>query len=326
MRPAMLATVLLTSLAALAPAVMAATGLTIGPTPTSDRRFPFVTEGPAFTGTPLAVRQARLPGVTIVTGAPEDGQASSVASLALMLGQWTEAPSAQPLVRNAGELNDADLAQHHLIILGKRNALVERLGAKVPRELGERGPTLWVVEDAFAPGKHVMILAGRTPAEVSQATDYLANERLFFKAGAYDGFLAFVRLRGYLEKSNFAAAADLLDDPRQLKGCAKPVEKMAPKMPAMPPEARALAQKRNQLVFGGIKEAIAKEDAPLAIARWQETMQTCYACHQGRGGPQVRTYKPLEYPHRRHQEIARSAGLDCTTCHRGVTEVVGYGK
>lgn len=326
MRPAALALMLLTGLAVLAPAVLASTGLTIGPTPTSDRRFPFVEEGPAFTGTPLAVRHARLPGVTIVTGKPEGPQASQVANLALMLGQWTEAPSSHPLVRAAGELTDADLAQRHLIVLGQRNPLLERIEGKFPRDLGERGPALWVVEDAFAHGKHVMILAGRSPAEVAQAVDYLANERLFFKAGAYDGFLAFVRLRGYLERANFEAAGDLLEDPRQLRGCAKPVEWMAPKMPALPPEARSLAQRRNQLVFGGIKEAISKKDAPLAIARWQETMQTCYACHQGRGGPQLRKYKPLEYPHRKHQEIATNANLSCTTCHQGVTEVVGYGQ
>jgi hypothetical protein len=326
MRPALITTLLLTSLAMLAPAVLAATGLQIGPTPTSDRRFPFVEEGPAFTGTPLAVRNARLPGVTIVTGTPDAPQAASTAALALMLGQWTEAPSAHPLVRQAGEMTDAELAQRHLIILGQGNPLVGRLGNKVPRDLGQAGPALWVVENAFVPGKHVMVAAGRDAAEISQAVDYLANERLFFKAGAYDGFLAFVRLRGYLEKDNLAAAADLLDDPRQLRGCAKPVEKMGPKMAAMPPAARALAQKRNQLVFGGIREAIAKDDSKLAVSRWQETMQTCYACHQGRGGPQVRKYQPLEYPHRKHQEIATAAGLSCTTCHRGATEVVGYGQ
>jgi hypothetical protein len=325
MRPGILMTALLGSLALLAPTVMAASGPSIGPTPTSDRRFPFVVEGPAFTGTPLAVKQARLPGATIVIGADVGGAGvAPAAQLAMMVGQWSEAPAAGPIVRQMGEMTPADLAAGHLIVLGQRNPLVERLGKKVPADLGKQGPALWVVEDAFAPGKHVMIAAGRDASEIGQAVDFLANERLFFKAGAYDGFLAFVRLRTYLEKGNLAASADLLDDPRQLRGCAKPVMVMGPKLAAMPPEVGKLAQKRNQLVFGGIREAIAKDDKPLAIARWQETMETCYACHQGRGGPQVRKYAPLEFPHRQHQAIAERAGMSCTACHQGVTESVGY--
>jgi hypothetical protein len=324
MRPRLFATVLLTAFAVLAPAVMAASGLRIGPQPTSDRRFPFVEAGAAFTGTPLAMRHAQLPAVFLVTAGPQEALAAQASAIALTLGQWTEAPSSQPLVRMASELTPGDLAQRHLIVLGQRNPLVARLGSRVPRDLGQDGPALWVVEDAFAPGKHVMVLAGRNDAELSQAADYLANERLFFKAGAYDGFLAFVRLRGYLASDNFAAAADLLDDPRQLKGCAKPVEKMGPKLAAMPPEVGQLAQRRNQLVFGEIRKAIAEQDKQVAILRWQETMTTCYACHQGRGGPQVRKFKPLEYPHRKHQEIAERAGMTCVSCHQGVTEIVGY--
>lgn len=324
MRPAILATALLTSFALLAPAVMAASGIQIGPTPASDRRFPFVTEGPAFTGTPLAVKQARLPGVLIVTGTPSARQSTQAASLALTLGQWTDAPGDAPLAKAASELTPEDLKARHLVILGRENALVEKLGPKVPRDLGQNGPALWVVENAFAADRHAMILAGRNDAELDQAVDYLANERLFFKAGAYDGFMAFVKLRTYLEKENFQAASDLLDDPRQLRGCAKPVQIMGPKMAALPPEVGKLAQHRNQLVFGGIRQAVAQGDKATAVAKWQETMNTCYACHQGRGGMQVRKYKPLEFPHRQHQEIAQRAGLDCISCHQGPTQYVGY--
>lgn len=330
MRPSLFATALLTSFALWAPAVLAATGLTIGPSPTSDRRFPYVLEGPAFTGTPLAVKAARLPGFTIVLGtdaggpATDSAAAAQAASLAQQIGLWAEAPAAGSLVRLASDMTDADLAAGHLIVMGPRNPLFERLGKRLPADLGKQGPALWVVEDAFAPGKHVMVVTGRHGADVSQAVEYLANERLFFKSGAYDGFLAFVRLRTYLEKDNFVAATDLLDDPRQLRACAQPVMVMGPKLKAMPAEVGQLAQKRNQLVFGGIREALAKGDKPLAVARWQGAMETCYACHQGRGGLQVRKAAPPEYPHRQHQAIAERAGMSCTDCHQGVTASVGY--
>lgn len=325
MRPGIVVTALLTSFALFAPAVLAATGLKIGPSPMSDRGFPYVVEGPAFTGTPLAVSQVRLPGATIVLGSDAGlASAAQASSLAHMLGLWAEAPATKPLVRQATEMMPADLSSGHLILVGPRNPLIERLGKKLPADLGKQGPALWVVESAFAPGKHAMIVTGRHDQDVAQAVDYLANERLFFKSGAYDGFLAFVRLRTYLEKENLAAAADLLDDPRQLKACAQPVMVMGPKLKAMPPEVGQLAQKRNQLVFGGIREAFAKGDKPLAVARWQGAMETCYACHQGRGGMQVRKAVPPEFPHRQHQAIAERAGMSCTDCHQGVTASVGY--
>lgn len=324
MRSVVLSLALLTGLWLPPLAAVASPTVRVGPMPTSDRRFPFVVEGPAFTGTPLAVTHARLPGVTIVLGQADTGSARQAAALALRLGQWTESAAERPLVRMATEMTPEDLARDHLIVLGQENILAERLKGRLPEDLGKRGPELWVLEDAFAPGKHVLLVAGRDAHERTAAADYLANERLVFKAGAYDGFFAFVRLRGYLEKGNLLAAADLLGDPRQLRGCAKPVMLMGPKLAGMPPEVGELARRRNQLVFGGIREAVAQGDGKKAIGLWQQTMETCYACHQGRGGPRVRQYAPLEVPHRSHQAIAERAGLSCTTCHQGPTEAAGY--
>lgn len=323
-----LATLLLTgfALSLAATAVSAAGGVRVGPEPFADRRFPYVEEGTAFAGTPLAQEGVRLPAPVLVhTG--DAAVAARLGEVAFMLGQFSEAAPVgaaemrsrqfRPLVSGVESLG----GERPAIVAGRRETLPEALRAQLPPEAGKTGPAVWT---AALAGQPVLVLTGPGEAEVLQAVDYLAYDRLFFKDGAYDGFFAFVRLRGHLEAGELAAALQLLDQPGGVAGCAKPVTQMAPRMAEMPPAAAALAKKRNGLVFGELRRALEARDQGRATAAWKEAMATCYACHQGRGGPEVRKFKPLEYPHREHQTIARQGGLSCAACHQGVTAIAGY--
>lgn len=317
--------------------VQAAPAVSIGPLPYSDRLFPYVEAGPAFTGIPLEVAEARLPGAVVVVGEADAAKLVAPAgTLAFMLGQLAQTPAVgrpeitsrrfPPIVTTDKDLTPALKSGRHLILLATNSPLIDELKAKLPADFGTSGPALHVVENAFAPGKHVMVVSGPTADAVLAGTDYLAYDRLMHRTGAYDGLFGFVRLRTYLERKNFQAAKDLLDDPRQLRGCAKPVVAMLPRMAQMPPEAAALAAKRNSLVFKDIRAAVSREDQPQAIAYWQQTMETCYACHAGRGGTQVLKFKRNSFPHRLHQDIAKASGMECASCHQGTTQFVGYGN
>lgn len=314
---------------------LAAPGVTVGPLPHSDRLFPYLEPGPAFAGTPLAVAEARLPGAVIVVSATDGAKlAAPAGAIAFMLGQMAQTPAVgrqeitsrrfAPLVASDQDLAPALKAGRHLILLAVKSPLIDELRPRLPAGFGSDGPALHVVENSFAPGKHVMILSGRSVDDVLAAADYLAYDRLLHRSGAYDGLFSFVRLRAYLEQGNFQAAKDSLADPLQLRGCAKPVVAMLPRMAQLPAGGPELAAKRNSLVFKDIRAAIARADQPQAIGYWKQAMETCYACHAGRGGPQVVKFKRNSYPHRLHQTLASDAGMECASCHQGPTEAVGY--
>lgn len=313
----------------------AAPAVSIGPHPFSDRQFPYVEEGPVFNGIPLEVAHARLPGAVIVIAAADAAKlAAQAGKIAFMLGQLAQSPAVgrheimsrqfTPLVMSDREITPAIKTGRNLILLGVKNPLMDELKPKLPARFGVEGPALYVVADAFAPGKHVMAVTGPTDDDMLAASDYLAYDRLLHRSGAYDGLFGFVRLRTYLEKRNFRAASDLLDDPQQLRACAKSVTVMMPRQAQMPAGVPEMSMKRNTLVFKHLREAISREDQPGAIGYWKQTMETCYACHAGRGGKQVVMFKPARYPHRLHQGIAAGANLECTSCHQGSTEALGY--
>lgn len=326
--------IILAALALAAPGAQAAPSVQVGPGPASDRLFPYLVPGTAFGGTPLAQEQVLVPGPVIVYDADAAATlAPAAGQLAFMLGQLAQSPtltrqqvasrSYEPVMTDDQHLG-ALRTTRPLIVLGRTGALLQQLRTKLPTDFARRGPAIHVVPDALAPGLPVMVVSGPTDEDVVQATSYLANERLHLRAGAYDGFFAFVRLRTYLEKSEWFAASELLDDPRQLKGCAKGVTVQSTRMAQMPAGVPELATRRNQLVFRDLRAALGKQDRPGAIGIWQEAMQTCYACHAGRGGTRVLPFTRVSYPHRLHQDLATRAGMTCVQCHQGPTEQLGY--
>lgn len=323
-----LAAGLLTTIAqaAVSPAVQ------IGPTPLADRRFPYVQEGVAFEGTFLRNAQTRLSAPVLSYPAGEAEWAARLGDVAFALGQLSEAPAEagpgrpehfRPLVVADSQLSPATLRAQPVIWAGPRDRLPAALRAKLHAEVLAAGPAVWVVPGGLHPAQPTMVLTGPNRAAVEQAIGYLAHEGLYRKSGAYDGLFSFVRLRGYLEHENYLAAIQLLDDPRGVAGCAKPVD-LARRKPPMPPAAQAMAARRNELVFKELRAALQAQDKAAAVTTWKAAMGTCFACHQGAGIPQVRKFKPLEYPHRAHQAIAAKAGLTCAACHEGPTAIRGY--
>lgn len=309
------------------PFSLSAQPVKILPDPFADRTFQFVRVEGTFAGTPL-LTQALVPHVTIVVGEKESPQLFlAAASMAYMLGQWTHDPGTSvEAIRSGAELvpvrtdrslREDDLARGNVILLGRNNTLEERIQASSIKE----GSVVQVFRNGLAPGRDTLLVSDDV------AASYLANRRLYFKSGAFKGFYHFVTLGLLIRKGDLSGAHYLLDDPGAVRGCGKPVVLAAAMGAQLPPEMLAMAQKRNQIVFQDLRQALRERERGEAVQHWQEAMATCYACHQGQSGtPRYRQFLPNAEEHGYHQKIAEAFAVDCDACHRGPTEIRGYGE
>lgn len=309
-------------------AVVIATGqsgpMQILPTPTADRTFQFVKMDRSFVGTPLEV-DALVPHALFVVGAEESAALTVQAgNMAYMIGQWSNEPGtsleAIQMKANLGpvlldrELTEEQIADHNLVLVGSNNSIYKQLADRLEGE----GSFLEVVPDALAPGRDVMVLSDLAAAR------YLANNRLYFKSGAYAGFFAFVKSRVMIENENFAEALFALDDPSAVRGCGKPVILAIGHKEKLPPAMLKVAQKRNKMVFKDLRAALEAEDKESALTIWDSAMATCYGCHQGtQGVERYRKFVPNADEHAFHNLVSSKGSL-CTDCHKGVTAIVGY--
>jgi len=174
-------------------------------TPPEVKRFPYVHYGTVWSGTPVERSDVLLPAVVITYGKGEGKRVvSAAAEIAYYLGQWTDDPGLSPRLVRKGRvpsvilpLERAFATGRNMILIGINNPIVKNLG------LSFRGPTLKVVEWK---GRKVLIVGGRNASEVYTAGRFLARRIIGFKAGAYRTFFSFVRLRGMIEKGEFASA------------------------------------------------------------------------------------------------------------------------
>ncbi|HIQ31394.1 MAG TPA: hypothetical protein EYH49_04435 [Aquifex aeolicus] len=287
------------------------------------KRFPFVRYGSAWEGTPAQVKEAVLPNVVITYGVEESKRVvGSVSLITYALGQWTDDPGVTPRDVRKGKLpsvvmpfGKAFASGKNLIVVGVKNDIVRRLG------LAFTGPTLKVIEWE---GRKVLIVGGRNDREVVRAAEFLANNVIGFKGGAYRTFFSFVKLRGLIEHRNFIAALELIKDPKGLSACGKNMSLAAPMVLKFPPEVKKVVKKRNRIMYSELIRAVSSKDKERAVKLWREAMITCYQCHQGIGIERLRKFVPLESIHSKHQRIAKGFGLDCRACHVGVTENRGY--
>jgi hypothetical protein len=293
--------------------------------PFADRLFPYVTYGEVWQGTPARRSDVALPNVAIVYGAGEDRAVIAEAGrIAFYLGHWVEDAGFSVEAVTAKKLpplmvSDAvDLPASNLIVAGRNNRYVKKYG------IAFGDPTVASRDDG---ARKLLFAAGASAADDIRAIRYLADVRLNFKAGAYATFFNFVRLRGYLEEENWAAATDAVEHPLGLSACGKNMALMAPMVAQAPDRIKQVIRRRNELLYTALPAAAGKRDGPAAEAAWHEAMQTCYACHQGAGGfPVMRKFKPLESIHAKHQRIAERFDFEesCVTCHDGDTAVRGY--
>ncbi len=305
--------------------VMLAADLQIGPSPFADRTFNYLRVDSTFQGIPLKTT-ALVPASIVVLGAREDRQMFvQAANIAFMLGQWSDdvGSSVGKIKQNktykpvvlAKDVTKQMLKNFNVILLGRKNRFFKKLNLDLPQE----NSVLQVVKNGLSPGRDVLFVSD------AQAAAYLANKRLYFKSGAYRGFFNFVRLRCLIEKGQLAAGLDLLRDPAGVRGCAKPVLLAVAHKEKLPRGMLKIAKKRNQLVFGKLKKALKQKNKEQAIKIWQKAMRTCYACHQGQDGvPRFREFTPDPQVHGYHQKIVERFNMDCATCHKGQTEIVGY--
>ena len=300
-------------------------------TPAEVKRFPFVTYKKVWTGTPAEVEEAAVPDVVITYGVREKrAVVESAAQIAYFLGQWTDDMGITPRMIRKGytpsivmPLPRALKTKKNLILLGTNNRIVRELGLRF------KGPTLKVVEWK---DRKVLIVGGRDTKEVLKASSFLANRIVAFKAGAYRTFFSFVKLRGMIERGNFAAALQLIKDPQGLSACGKNMSIAAPMVARFPPEVKKVVKKRNRILYSELVRTLKAGDRDGAVRLWKEAMFTCYQCHQGLGIRRLRRFIPNPQIHSRHQRIAMEFGLikrtpkgfDCSACHAGRTEVRGY--
>ena len=295
------------------------------PTPLADRTFQFVHISESFLGTPLKV-DALTPYALFVLG-PEKTPALYVqaATMAYMVGQWSQEPGTSlamiktnqnlgPVVLDT-DLTPDQIANHNLVVLGKGNQIYPRIAAR----LTGKGSFVEVLKNGLTPGREVMFVSDE------KAAFYLANRRLYFKSGAYKGFFSFVKARTLMERSEFAEALNSLDNPEAVRGCGKPVILALGHKEELPPEMLRVAEERNKLVFNDLRAALTAGNKAKAVEAWEAAMGTCYGCHQGRGGvTQFRKFKPNEGEHGYHSVIATQLETSCQTCHKGMTDMVGY--
>ena len=295
------------------------------PTPVSDRTFQYLQISKTFMGTPLEI-EALVPNALFVIGEKESPDLFiQVASMAYMIGQWSQEPgtSVEKVKQNKNlppvildkDISDEDIKAHNLVVVGKNNIIYEKLKNKLKGE----GSFIEVIKNGLAPDKDVMFVSDRT------AAFYLANKRLYFKSGAYKGYFNFVKTRLLIENGNLDEALFSLDNPEGVRGCGKPVILAIGHKENLSPDMLKVAQKRNKLVFKDLREALMAKDKERSIKVWEAAMETCYACHQGTTDvAQYRKFKPNEGEHSYHHIIVKKFGFECTACHKGKTENVGY--
>ncbi len=299
--------------------------LQILPTPVSDRTFQYLQISKTFMGTPLEV-EALVPYALIVIGEKESPELFiQVASMAYMIGQWSQEPgtSVEKIKQNKNlppiildkDISDEDIKAHNLVVVGKNNIIYDQLKSRLKGE----GSFIEVIKDGLAEGRDLMFVSDR------KAAFYLANKRLYFKSGAYKGYFNFVKTRLLIEKGNLDEALFSLDNPEGVRGCGKPVILAISNKENLSPDMLKVAQKRNKLVFKDLREALMAKDRQQSIKVWESAMETCYACHQGtKEVSRYRKFKPNEGEHSYHHIIVKKFGFECTTCHKGKTENIGY--
>jgi hypothetical protein len=295
------------------------------PTPLSDRTFQYLQISNTFMGTPLEI-EALVPYALFVIGENESPDLFiQVASMAYMIGQWSQEPgsSVEKVKQNKNlppilldkDISDEDIKAHNLVVVGKNNNIYKKLEKKIKGQ----GSFIEVIKNGLAEGRDVMVVSDR------KAAFYLANKRLYFKSGAYKGYFNFVKTRLLIEKGNLDEALFSLDNPEGVRGCGKPVILAIGHKESLSPEMLKVAQKRNKLVFKDLREALVAKDKAKSIKVWESAMETCYACHQGtKDVAQYRKFRPNEGEHSYHHIIVEKFGFECTTCHKGKTENVGY--
>lgn len=290
----------------------------------ADRLFPYITYSDTWLGTPASLGGVSVPNVLIVYGEKEDPRVVAQAGkIAYYLGQWTEdigfsvedvkASKIPPLLVSDTQLKDINYK--NIIVVGTNNQIVKELNLSFEK------PTIEVIK---RDDKNIMIVGGGTVEDTIKAAKYLADVRLNFKVGAYRTFFSFVALRGYIEKGEFDAAYRLIKSPMGISACGKNMSLAAPMMANWSEDVKNVVKTRNALLYSEIPKALQEKDKEKALQLWQKAMITCYQCHQGIGIPQMRKFKPLEEIHAKHQKIAESFGISCTSCHRGETQKRGY--
>lgn len=288
------------------------------------KKFPYIKYTTAWKGTPAEAKDVAVPNVYIVYGEKESRKIVSAAGkIAFYLGQWTDDIGLTPELVMQGKIpkliiTDKELPNYkdrHLIVVGIKNDVVKSLGIKF------NGPSLKVVEQN---GRKVLIVGGRNEEEVLEAANFLADRIISFKAGAYSTFFSWVRVKGMIERENYEAALDILEDSKGVKACGRNMSLVAPMMAKFPPEVKEVVKKRNNIMYNELPAALKEKNKEKALALWREATTTCFQCHQGIGIPKLRNFVPLADIHSKHQRIAERYGLSCNSCHYGITEYRGY--
>ncbi len=295
------------------------------PTTLSDRTFQYLRIEETFKGSPLKVK-ALVPNAVVVIGQGEDaGLVKQAIAISYMLGQWTEDPGSSIEKIKTGKtlapvLTDKEITEdiytdYNLIVVGLNNSIYERFKTR----LKGSGSFIEVLKDAFIKGKDVMFVSD------AKAAFYLANRRLYFKSGAYNGYFSFVKARLLIEKGNLDAALDLIKAPNAIKGCGKPIMLAIGFKEKLPKGLLQVAKKRNKLIFKDLSGALRQGNKTLSAEIWHKAMQTCYACHQGIDNtPRFRKFIPNKGEHSYHHVIVKRFGASCSLCHYGKTVFRGY--
>ena len=292
----------------------------------SDRRFPFITYAQTWEGSPVQRKDVAVPSVFIVYGKNEDTEVVAAAGrIGFYLGNWVTDMGFS--VREVHEqqmpplfITDKQIPSpldRHLIVVGRHNRLTKthKVTFEAPSVIHKQsGDT------------QLLFVGGKNKQETLKAIGYLADVRLNFKSGAYKTLFSYIKLRGYLEKGNNAAALATIRSPLGLSACGRNMTLAAPAMEQAPEKIRKHIQYRNTLLYEKLPEAVKASENPRSLRIWQEAMKTCYACHQGtKEIPQLRKFQPLASIHVKHQRIAAEFGFkECTTCHFNQTRVSGY--
>ena len=300
--------------------------------PFADRAFPYVRYGDVWSGTPATLKDVAVPNTIIVYGKNEDPSVVATAGrIAYYLGQWTEdigfgaeevKQSKMPELL-VDDQRIKDISYQNVIVVGVNNEIVRALGLKFD------APTIKVVQ---VDGKNFLIVGGKDNEEVIKAGRYLSDVRLNFKAGAYKTFFSFVALRGMIEKGEFDSALRLVKSPYGLSACGKNMALAGPMVAQWGDDIKEVIKKRNNALYNELPKALEEGNKEKAIELWKSAMYTCYQCHQGIGIQKVRTFKPVESMHEKHQRIAQAYGLvqvvgnqkSCIACHAGTTQQRGY--
>jgi hypothetical protein len=291
-----------------------------------DRVFPYVRFQGVWQDTPAARSDVMVPNVILVYGQESREVVAAAARIAFYLGNWTEdigfdgrdfqnARMPEILV---SEKRMPQTTSTAIIVIGKNNQWVRKFSVKF------EGPSVIGREHG---GKDLLYVGGRTEGETLSAIRYLADHRLNFKSGAYKTYFNFIRVRGYLEEENWAAARTAIHSPGGLSACGRNMAVAGPSLANAPQVIREHIRHRNALLYKELPKAVEEADREKARSAWTEAMTTCYGCHQGMGQiPRLRKYRPPEAVHSKHHRIAREfpSLSRCSACHEGPTEIRGY--